>query len=130
MTGDVEEAVLEIYLSGISVRKIAGVTNSLSRVRIGKDAVSRIVRRLEEEQRAWRERPLKEKAYSYLYLDATYLKVRWGRASPTWRSCGVWGWTRRAFGRGAGSLRRPRGYKVGGFGRAARWEVAEVRGAF
>lgn len=78
MTGDVEEAVLEIYLSGISVRKIAGVTNSLSRVRIGKDAVSRIVRRLEEEQRAWRERPLKEKAYSYLYLDATYLKVRWG----------------------------------------------------
>ncbi len=48
MTGDVEEAVLEMYLSGISVRKIAGVTEALSRVRIGKkDAVSRIARRLE-----------------------------------------------------------------------------------
>jgi putative transposase len=78
MTGDVEEAVLEMYLSGISVRKIAGVTDALSRVRIGKDAVSRITKRLEEEQKAWRERPLKEKAYPYLYLDATYLKVRWG----------------------------------------------------
>jgi transposase-like protein len=78
MTGDVEEAVLEMYLSGISVRKIAGVTGALSRVRVGKDAVSRIARRLEEEQRAWRERPLGEKAYPYLYLDATYLKVRWG----------------------------------------------------
>jgi putative transposase len=78
MTGDVEEAVLEMYLSGISVRKIAGVTEALSRVRVGKDAVSRIARRLEEEQRAWRERPLGEKAYPYLYLDATYLKVRWG----------------------------------------------------
>ncbi len=78
MTGDVEEAVLEMYLSGISVRKIAGVTDALSKVRIGKDAVSRIAKRLEEEQRAWRERPLKEKAYPYLYLDATYLKVRWG----------------------------------------------------
>ena len=77
MTGDVEEAVLEMYLSGISVRKIAGVTEALSRVKVGKDAVSRIARRLEEEQRAWRERPLEEKGYPYLYLDATYLKVRW-----------------------------------------------------
>jgi putative transposase len=51
MTGDVEEAVLEMYLSGISVWRIAGVTDALSRVRVGKDAVSRIARRLEEEQR-------------------------------------------------------------------------------
>jgi putative transposase len=78
MTGDVEEAILEMYLSGISVRKIAGVTDALSRVKVGKDAVSRIARRLEEEQREWRERSLEEKEYPYLYLDATYLKVRWG----------------------------------------------------
>ncbi len=78
MTGDVEEAVLEMYLSGISVRKIAGVTDSLSRVRIGKDAVSRIASRLEEQQKEWRKRPLEGKGYPYLYLDATYLKVRWG----------------------------------------------------
>ncbi len=36
MTGDVEEAVLEMYLSGISVRKIAGVTDALSRVKEGR----------------------------------------------------------------------------------------------
>jgi putative transposase len=78
MTGDVEEAVLEMYLSGISVRKIAGVTDALSKVRVGKDAVSRIASRLEEQQREWRERSLEEKEYLYLYLDATYLKVRWG----------------------------------------------------
>jgi putative transposase len=78
MTGDVEEAVLEMYLSGISVRKIAGVTEALSKVKVGKDAVSRIASRLQEEQREWREKPLKEKAYPYLYLDATHLKIRWG----------------------------------------------------
>jgi putative transposase len=78
MTGDVEEAVLEMYLSGISVRKIAGVTDSLSRVKIGKDAVSRIASRLEEQHKRWRDRPLGQKEYPYLYLDATYLKVRWG----------------------------------------------------
>jgi putative transposase len=78
MTGDVEEAVLEMYLCGISVRKIAGVTDTLSRVRVGKDAVSRIASRLEAQQREWRERSLEERSYPYLYLDATYLKLRWG----------------------------------------------------
>ena len=78
VTGSVEEAILEMYLSGISTRKIAGITDALSKVRIGKDAVSRIACRLEEQQRAWRKRPLEEKAYPYLYLDATYLKVNWG----------------------------------------------------
>jgi putative transposase len=78
MTGDVEEAILEMYLSGICVRKIAGVTEALSKVRISKDAVSRIAARLQEQQKHWRERSLEEKGYPYLYLDATYLKVRWG----------------------------------------------------
>jgi putative transposase len=67
-----------VYLSGISVRKIAGVTDALSKVRIGKDAVSRIASRLEEQQKEWRGRSLEEREYPYLYLDATYLKVRWG----------------------------------------------------
>src|SRR5215218_5740639 len=78
MTGDVEEAILEMYLSGISTRKVAGITDALSKVRVGKDAVSRIASRLEGQQREWRERSLEEKEYPYLYLDATYLKVRWG----------------------------------------------------
>jgi putative transposase len=78
MTGDVEEAVLEMYLSGISVRKISGVTEALSKVRVCKDAVSRIASRLQEQQKEWWERSLEEKDYPYLYLDATYLKVRWG----------------------------------------------------
>jgi putative transposase len=83
MTGDVEEAVLEMYLSGISVRKIAGVTDALSKVKVGEDAVSRIASRLEQQQKEWRERSLEGKAYPYLYLDATYLKVRWGASVTT-----------------------------------------------
>jgi len=77
MTGEVEEAVLEMYLQGVSTRKIAAITEGLSRIRISKDAVSRIAQRLEEELSAWRERPL-ELAYPYLYLDASYFKVNWG----------------------------------------------------
>ncbi len=77
MTGEVEEAVLEMYLQGVSTRKIAAITEGLSRVRISKDAVSRIAQRLEEELSTWRKRPL-ELAYPYLYLDASYFKVNWG----------------------------------------------------
>jgi putative transposase len=77
MTGDVEEAVLEMYLQGVSTRKVSQVTQALSRVKVGKDAVSRIAGKLEEELRAGRERKL-EKRYPYLVLDACYLKVNWG----------------------------------------------------
>ena len=55
MTGNVEEAILEMYLSGISTRKIAEITDTVSPVRIGKDVLSRISERLHEQQRAWRE---------------------------------------------------------------------------
>ncbi len=42
------------------MRKIGGVTDALSKVKIGKDAVSRIAKRCAEVQRACRERSLKE----------------------------------------------------------------------
>ena len=76
-TGEVEDAILEMWLQGISQRKVAEVTEKLGAVRIGKDAVSRIAERLENELAAFRSRRL-ERAYPYLYLDATYLKVNWG----------------------------------------------------
>src|SRR5215210_5514014 len=60
ITGNVEEAVLEMYLSGVSTRKIAGITEALSKVKIGKDTVSRITSRLREQQKAWRERRLEK----------------------------------------------------------------------
>jgi putative transposase len=55
LTGSMEEAILEMYLSGVSTRKIAGITVALSRVRIAKDTVSRITSRLREQQKTWRE---------------------------------------------------------------------------
>ena len=64
--GDVEEAILEMYLSGISVRKVPGITDALSKVRIGKDAVSRIASHLEGQHKQWRECSLEEQRYPYL----------------------------------------------------------------
>ena len=59
-------------------------------MRIGKDAVSRVARRLEEELSAWRGRPL-ELAYPYLYLDAAYFKANWAGGWWTWPFWWRWG---------------------------------------
>ena len=77
MTGSMEEAILEMYLQGVSTRKVAAITEGLAKVKVGKDAVSRIAQRLEEQVAAWRSSPL-TLAYPYVYLDAIYLKVNWG----------------------------------------------------
>lgn len=79
LTGSLEEAVLEMYLQGVSTRKIEQVTGKLSGVRISKDATSRIAQRLGETLDVWRTHRL-ERAYPYLYLDATYLKASWAGA--------------------------------------------------
>lgn len=79
MTGSLEEAVLEMYLQGVSTRKVEQITGKLSGLKVSKDATSRIASRLEEALSEWRARRLDE-AYPYLYLDATYLKVNWAGA--------------------------------------------------
>jgi transposase-like protein len=75
-TGEVEDAILEMWLQGVSQRRIAPITEKFGSVKIGKDAVSRIAQRLDTELSGFRSRRL-EKEYPYLYLDATYLKVHW-----------------------------------------------------
>ena len=91
MTGDVEEAILEMYLSGISVRRIAGVTDALSGVKVDKDAVSRIARRLEEHgQRRVRSIlrrgdtliPIKHAPSSRRCAEPSVLRQYSGRAPP------------------------------------------------
>jgi putative transposase len=79
LTGSLEEAVLEMYLQGVSTRKVEEVTGKLSGTRLSKDAVSRIAQRLDGALAEWRQRRL-ERSYPYLYLDATYLKARWAGA--------------------------------------------------
>jgi putative transposase len=66
--------VQEAYVNGVSTRKVDRVVEQLG-VRMTKDQVSRLCRRLDEQVVAFRERPL-EGAYPYLWLDAKQEKVR------------------------------------------------------
>lgn len=72
-----EDALAEMYLKGVSTRKVSAITEKLCGMEMSASRQSQLNQKLVEELEAWRERPLKLK-YPYLFLDATYLDVRWG----------------------------------------------------
>ncbi len=69
-------AVAEMYVQGVSTRKVTEITQELCGLDISSSQVSRCAQLLDEELRSWRERPLGK--LSYLILDARYEKVRHG----------------------------------------------------
>jgi transposase-like protein len=69
-------AVAEMYLQGVSTRKVTAVMEQLCGREVTSMQVSRAVQALDDELAKWRERPLGETPY--LQLDARYEKVRVG----------------------------------------------------
>jgi transposase-like protein len=70
--------VQEAYVAGVSTRRVDDLVRALGITGISRSEVSRICAGLDAEVAAFRSRPLDETAYPYLWLDATYLKVREG----------------------------------------------------
>ena len=64
----------EMYVQGVSTRKVKAITEELCGVEISAMQVSRATAQLDKTLQEWRERPLGE--ITYLYLDARYEKVR------------------------------------------------------
>jgi len=71
-------ALMEMYLEGVSTRKVKDVTEELCGTSFSKSLVSSLAGRLDAELRAWRSRPLEAEGYPYLLVDARYEKVRSG----------------------------------------------------
>ena len=72
--------VMEAYLHGVSTRKVDDLVRALgAEAGISKSEVSRICADLDEEVTTFRDRPLAEVAYPYVFLDATYCKARVNR---------------------------------------------------
>src|SRR5687767_324311 len=69
-------ALMEMYVEGVSTRKVKVVTEELCGISFSKCLVSQLAGDLDAELRAWRNRRLEAKAYPYLFVDARYEKVR------------------------------------------------------
>jgi putative transposase len=69
-------ALMEMYVEGVSTRKVKDITEALCGTSFSKSLVSSLAGSLDAELRAWRERRLEGTAYPYLFVDARYEKVR------------------------------------------------------
>ncbi len=69
-------AIAEMYVQGVSTRKVTEVMSQLCGLDVSSAQVSRATRLLDEELEQWRNRPLGE--VPYVFLDARYEKVRHG----------------------------------------------------
>lgn len=69
-------ALAEMYIQGVSTRKVARITEELCGFNVSSTQVSNATKMLDEELEQWRNRPLG--SFKYLILDARYEKVRHG----------------------------------------------------
>ncbi len=69
-------ALMEMYVEGVSTRKVKEVTEELCGTSFSKSLVSSLAGSLDSELRAWRSRRLDAQSYPYLFVDARYEKVR------------------------------------------------------
>ncbi len=68
--------VMQAYVEGVSTRRVDDLVIAMGGTGISKSEVSRICAQLDAEVAIWRTRTLDHTAFPYVFLDATYCKVR------------------------------------------------------
>lgn len=74
----VEEALIEMYLAGVSVRRIEDVTELLWGSKVSPGTISNLNKKAYAHIEEWRNRSLSDREYPYVYVDGIYLKRCWG----------------------------------------------------
>lgn len=73
----VEEALIEMYLAGVSVRRVEDITEALWGTKVSPGTVSNLNKKAYAHIEKWRTRPLSGN-YPYVYVDGVFLKRSWG----------------------------------------------------
>ena len=72
----VEEALIEMYLAGVSVRRVEDITDALWGARVSSSAVSELNQQVYEKIESWRMQPI-QGDHPYVFVDGIYLKRNW-----------------------------------------------------
>ena len=73
----VEEALVEMYLAGVSTRRVEDITQALWGTRVSSSTVSELNKKIYAQIHAWRNQPITGE-HAYVYLDGIWLKRCWG----------------------------------------------------
>lgn len=72
----IEEALIEMYLAGVSVRRVEDITQALWGTKVSPGTVSNLNQKIYKRIEKWRNRPI-EGRVPYVYLDGIVLKRTW-----------------------------------------------------
>src|SRR5699024_1592738 len=73
----VEEALIEMYLAGVSVRRVEDITEALWGSKVSPSTISELNKKAYVHIEDWRNRPLQGGRYPYVYVDGIYLRRNW-----------------------------------------------------
>jgi len=73
----VEEALIEMYLAGVSVRRVEDITQTLWGTKVSPSTLSDLNKKVYVKIEEWRNRPI-EGEHPYVFLDGIWLKRSWG----------------------------------------------------
>ncbi len=73
----VEEALIEMYLAGVSVRRVEDITEALWGTKVSPSTLSELNKKVYVKIEQWRNRPI-EGEHPYVFLDGIWLKRSWG----------------------------------------------------
>ena len=73
----VEEALVEMYLAGVSVRRVEDITQALWGTRVSASTVSDLNQKIYQQIEEWRQQPLVGE-FPYVFLDGLWLRRSWG----------------------------------------------------
>ena len=73
----IEEALVEMYLAGVSVRRVEDITEALWGSRVSPGIISDLNQKIFERVEEWRNRPHEPKS-TYIFVDGIWLKCSWG----------------------------------------------------
>ena len=73
----IEEAIVQMYLAGVSVRRVEDITEALWGTRVSSGTVSKLNQKVYKHIERWRTQAIGG-AYAYVYLDGIVLKRSWG----------------------------------------------------
>src|ERR1700685_362159 len=95
----VEESLIEMYLAGISVRRVEDITEALWGTRVSPSTVSNLNKKIYAKIEAWRNRRI-EGEHPYLYLDGIVMKRTWAGEDAKEDKSGWWACLRHLVDRG------------------------------
>ena len=73
----VAEALIEMYLADVSVRRVEDITETLWGTKVSSGTINNLNQKASKHLEDWRQRPLTGE-YPYVYVDGIYLKRCWG----------------------------------------------------